>query len=287
MLGQRIGSLICLWILIPGAWAQQNLVIKGSDTLGAKMVPLLAEAFKRERDDVIFEIAAEGSTSGIAALIDGTCELAMSSRRVKPQEESMALRHGVVFHEIIVAFDAMCVIVNEKNPIEALMVKDVERIFAGDVRDWSLIGGRPRRISIYTRNTSSGTYQDWKELAMRKRDYAQSSQKLAGNEQIAAEVAQNPGGIGYVGMAYVNLPGIRIMPIIKANGERVTPDVEAIHSGAWPYARPTFFYTNGSPTGVARDFIDFVLGRVGQRIVRQAGFVPVVNFKRSLIDHDD
>ncbi len=272
--------LILIWMVI---WAQetsarQNLVIKGSDTLGAKMVPLLAEAFKSNRKDISFEIAAEGSTSGIAALIDKTCDLAMSSRSVKPQEESVALRRGVVFHEIIVAFDALCVIVNEKNPLYELKLKDVERIFSGDIRDWSLIGGGVGRISIYTRNTSSGTYQDWKELAMRKRDYARFSQKLAGNEQIAAEVANNPRGIGYVGMAYVNLRGIRVMPIIKPDGMRVTPSIESIQSGAWPYARPTYFYTNGPPMGAAKDFIDFVLGPIGQRIVQQAGFVPAIQF---------
>jgi phosphate transport system substrate-binding protein len=275
----RVSILILIsLVMIDEGRAQQNLVIKGSDTLGAKMVPLLAEAFKREHSNVSFEIAAEGSTSGIAALIDSTCQIAMSSRSVKPEEESVALGRGVMFHEIIVAYDAMCVIVNESNPLQELKFKDVEGIFTGDVRDWSLIGGKRGRISVYTRNTSSGTYQDWKELAMRKRDYARSSQKLSGNEQIAAEVAKNIGAIGYVGMAYVKLPGIRVMPIIKADGTLVKPSVKAIQSNAWPYARPTYFYTNGVPTGVAKNFIDFVLSSKGQRIVEQAGFVPAVKF---------
>lgn len=253
---------------------REGLVIKGSDTLGAKMVPMLAEAFKRQHPEIHFEIAAEGSTSGIAALIDGTCNIAMSSRTVKAQEESVAMGKGVTFYPIVVAYDAMCVIVNVDNPITALRVRDVEGIFTGDIKDWSLIGGRRGRISVYTRNTSSGTYQDWKELAMRKRDYALHSQKLAGNEQIAAEVARNPHGIGYVGMAYVNLPGVRTISVVRGDGIRIEPTLEDIQKGRWPYARATYFYTNGEPKGTVRRFVEFVLSPTGQRIVEIAGFVP-------------
>jgi len=101
----------------------------------------------------------------------------------------------------IVAFDGTAVIVNSANPVSALTKRQVEQIFAGDITDWSAVGGNPGAISIYTRNTSSGTYSDFKDLAMKKRDYAGSSQKMAGNEQIVAEVAKNPSGIGYVSMA--------------------------------------------------------------------------------------
>src|SRR3954462_6869119 len=180
----------------------ERLVIKGSDTLGAKLVPQLAEHFKAQNPGTTFDIAAEGSTTGIAAITDGTAQIGMSSRRAKPAEVGAATGKGVNMKPTIVAYDGIAVIVNANNPIKGLTKKQVEQIFTGEVTDWSAVGGSGGKISVYTRNTSSGTYAEFKELAMRKRDYAPTSQKLAGNEQIAAEVAKNPNGVGYVGLAY-------------------------------------------------------------------------------------
>jgi phosphate transport system substrate-binding protein len=248
----------------------QKLVIKGSDTLGAKLVPTLAEEYKAQHPGVSFEIAAEGSTTGIAAIIDGTAQVGMSSRRAKPTEVSAATAKGVTLKPIIVAYDGMAVIVNTSSPIAKLTLRQVEQIFTGDVTDWSAVGGKPGKISVYTRNTSSGTYSDWKDLAMKKRDYAKSSQKMAGNEQIAAEVAKNPNGIGYVGLAYIHSEGIKVVAI-----DGVTPSKETVLSKKYAYARPTFYYTNGEPAGEAAKFIEFSLSDAGQKIADKIGFVPV------------
>ncbi len=222
-----------------------------------------------------FEIAAEGATTGIAAITDGTAQIGMSSRRAKPTELSAALAKGVSMKPIIVAYDGIAVIVNEANPVSQLTLRQVEQIFTGDVTDWSAVGGNAGKFSIYTRNTSSGTYSDWKELAMKKRDYAGSSQKMAGNEQIASEVAKNPNGIGYVGLAYTSAPGIRVVAIIGKDGKAVLPSDETVQAKAYPYARPTFFYTNGEPTGLTAQFVEFMLGAEGQSIAKKVGFVPV------------
>ncbi len=136
-------------------------------------------------------------------------------------------------------------------------------------------GARPaepaERSPIYTRNTSSGTYSDWKELAMKKRDYAASSQKMAGNEQIAAEVGKNANGVGYVGLAYTKAGGVKVMPI-----DGVLPSsAERCMNKTYPYARPTFYYTNGEPGGLAKQFLSFTIGPAGQKIVTQVGFVPI------------
>jgi phosphate transport system substrate-binding protein len=187
----------------------EKLVIKGSDTLGAKLVPQLAEQFKSQNPGTTFDIAAEGSTTGLAAIIDGTADIGMSSRRARPAEMAAGTSKGKNMKPTIVAYDGLGVIVNSSNPITGLNKKQVEQIFTGDVTDWSAVGGPPGKISIYTRNTSSGTYSDWKELAMKKRDYAKGSQKMAGHEQIAAEVGKNKNGIGYVGLAYMKAGGIR------------------------------------------------------------------------------
>src|SRR5947207_3796721 len=247
-----------------------TLVIKGSDTLGAKLVPQLAEEFKAQHPGTTFNIAAEGSTTGISAIIDGTAQIGMSSRPTKPEEIAAAKAKGVNFKETIVAYDGIAVIVNAANPIKALTKKQVEQIFAGDVTDWSALGGSGGKISVYTRNTSSGTYSEFKELAMKKRDYAPDSQKMARNAQIAQEVGKQPNGAGYGGLPYVKASGIKVAAIDGA-----MPSKETVLGKTYPYARPTCYYTDGEPTGLAKQFGDFTLSDAGQKIVEQVGFVPI------------
>ena len=246
------------------------IVIKGSDTLGAKLVPQLAEQFKAQHPGTTFDIAAEGSATGFAALLDKTAAIGMASRPAKPEEIANGKAKGVDLKETIVAYDGIAVIVNTANPIKGLTKKQVEQVFTGEITDWSAVGGSGGKISVYTRNTSSGTYAEFKELAMKKRDYAPDSQKLAGNEQIAQEVGKNPNGVGYIGLAYTKASGIKVVPIDGAS-----PSKESVLAKSYPYARPTFFYTNGEPTGVVKEFIDFTVGPEGQKIVEQVGFVPI------------
>jgi len=247
-----------------------TIVIKGSDTLGAKLVPQLAEQFKSQHPGTTFDIAAEGSATGFAALIDKTAAIGMASRPAKPEEIANGKAKGVEMKETIVAYDGIAVIVNTANPVKGLTKKQVEQIFTGEITDWSAVGGSGGKISVYTRNTSSGTYAEFKELAMKKRDYAPDSQKLAGNEQIDQEVGKNPNGVGYVGLAYTKATGVKVVPIDGAS-----PSKESVLGKSYPYARPTFFYTNGEPTGVVKEFIDFIVGPDGQKIVEQVGFVPI------------
>src|SRR5256885_15286934 len=161
------------------------LVINGSGTLGEKLVPQRAEHFKAEHPGTTFDIAAEGSTTGIAAIIDGTAEIGMSSRRAKSSEVGAASAKGKNMKPTIVAHDGIAVIVNSANPVKSLTKKQVEQIFTGDVTDWSAVSGSAGKISAYTRNTSSGTYSEFKELAMKKRDYPPDSHKMAGQRKKA------------------------------------------------------------------------------------------------------
>jgi phosphate transport system substrate-binding protein len=255
---KRIYLSLITAIALMGSVYADRLVIKGSDTLGAKLVPQLAEQFKAQTPGTTVDIAAEGSTTGIAAIIDGTAQIGMSSRRAKPAEISAAAAKGVNMKPTIVAYDGIGVIVNAANPIKGLTKKQVEQIFTGDITDWSAVGGSGGKISVYTRNTSSGTYSDWKELAMKKRDYAPGSQKMA----------------GYVGLAYMKAGGIKVVPI-----EGQMPSQKAVIDKTWPYARPTFYYTNGEPSGVARQFVDFTVSPTGQKIVDRVGFVPIKEMK--------
>jgi phosphate transport system substrate-binding protein len=266
---KSVVTLLALMAVVVQSKADR-LVIKGSDTLGAKLVPQLAEQFKSQHPGTTFDIAAEGSTTGIAAIIDGTAEIGMSSRRAKSSEIGAATAKGRNMKPTIVAYDGIAVIVNSGNPVRTLTRKQVEQVFTGEVSDWSAVGGSGGKISIYTRNTSSGTYSDFKELAMKKRDYAGGSQKMAGNEQIASEVGKNPNGIGYVGMAYIKASGVKVVSI-----EGATPSVKSVQDHSYPFWRPTFYYTNGEPSGLARQFVDFTISAAGQKIVSRVGFVPI------------
>jgi len=247
----------------------QTLSIKGSDTLGAKLVPQLAEAFKAAGNaGVKFEIAAEGSTTAFPALANGTAQIGMSSREVKDDERTFCRTKGVYIKEHPICYDMLCVIVNKNSPLAKLTKDQVAKIFTGQVKDWSEIGGAPGKISIYTRNTSSGTYKDWQKLAMGGRDYPSSSLKMAGNEQIAQEVAKNKNGIGYVGLAYAKTAGTKTVLIdgvepVSANAKKYT------------YARLCYFYAPDKPSAEAEAFMKYVECDAGQDIVRKVGFIPV------------
>jgi phosphate transport system substrate-binding protein len=262
-------SLLAL-LSVCAAQADDNLVIKGSDTLGAKLVPQLADAYKQDHKDVNFNIAAEGSTTGIAAIIDGTAQIGMASRRAFPAEISAGSANGKTLKPTIVAYDGIAIIVNNANGVKKLTKKQVEAIFTGEITDWSAVGGQPGTISVYTRNTSSGTYSDFKKMAMSAKDYAASAQKMAGNEQIAGEVGKNPNGVGYVGMAYLDAAGIHPVAV-----DGILPSVSTVRGHTYALSRSTFYYTNGEPTGEAKGFLDFTLSPAGQKIVKEVGFVPL------------
>lgn len=253
------------------AKAIETIVIKGSDTLGAKMVPQLAEAFKAEMSaqgiEVAFEIAAEGSSTGIASVIDGTAEIGMSSRDVKEKEIAKAKARGVEMNIITVAKDAIAIIVNEANPLNSIELSQIELIFSGDIINWSALSLQTGKISIYTRNTSSGTYATFQKMALSSRNYGNDTQKMAGNEQIATEVAGNINGIGYIGLAYLNTPGIKVFSVDGAYPE----------SRDYPLARPLYYVTNNEKqlSPIAQKFIDFTLSPAGQEIVKRVKFLPV------------
>jgi phosphate transport system substrate-binding protein len=247
----------------------QTLSLKGSDTLGAKLVPQLAEGFKAAGNkNVKFEIAAEGSTTAFPALANGTAQIGMSSRKIKDDERTFCRTKGVYIKEHLICYDMICVIVNKNSPVAKLTKAQVAKIFTGQIKDWSEIGGAPGAISIYTRNTSSGTYKDWQKLAMGGRDYPSSSLKMAGNEQIAQEVAKNKGGIGYVGLAYAKTAGTKTLTI---------DDVEPAAKSAktYAYSRPCFLYAPDKPSAEATAFMSYIGSAAAQEIVRRVGFIPV------------
>ena len=246
---------------------QTKLVIKGSDTLGAKMVPQLAEAYKAAGNNVSFEIAAEGSSSCFTALLSGTADFGMSSRGIKASEKNKFASSGKEAVEHVAGVDMIAVIVNEANGVKKLTKDQIAGIFTGTITDWSEVGGKAGTINVYTRNTSSGTYKTFQKLAMNKKDYGKNSQKMAGNEQIAQETAKDINGIGYVGLAYVKKDGIAPVAV-----DGVLPD--PAKANEYALSRNLYYYSIGQPTGEAAKFITWATTAAeAGKIIESVGFI--------------
>jgi len=246
-----------------------KIVIRGSDTLGAKMVPQLSEAYKEAGNTVSFEIAAEGSSTAFTNLLAGTADIGMSSRNIKDSEVDEFTAKGMEIKDWIGAYDMIGVIVNEANGIENITLAQVEGIFTGDITDWSEVGGKAGPISVYTRNTSSGTYKSFQEMAMNKRDYGADTQKMAGNEQIAAEVAKNESGFCFVGTATTEKEGIKA---IAVDGVALEPK----NAADYPIARSLHYYTiEGKLSDAAKAFLEWATtdAKAGE-VVSRVGFIP-------------
>jgi phosphate transport system substrate-binding protein len=260
---------LALGALMTGAAFAEKLVIMGSDTLGAKMVPQLKEAYVAAGNKTDFEIAAEGSSQAFTNLLAGTANIGMSSRDAKDEEKNQFTAKGQTLTEHVAGWDMIAVVVNDKNGVRNLTLKQIEGIFTGDIKDWSEVGGAAGTISIYTRNTASGTYKSFQELAMSKRDYGSETKKMAGNEQIATEVAANVNGIGYVGLAYSEKDGLRAA---KVEGVTAKPKNKA----EYPLSRKLFYYTIGEPSGETKKFLDWAItSDAAKAIVEKVGFIPV------------
>jgi phosphate transport system substrate-binding protein len=260
---------IVLGAALTATVSAQKIVIKGSDTLGAKMVPQLAEAYKAGGAKADFEIAAEGSSVCFTSLLAKTADLGMSSREAKDSEKNEFIAKGRQLVEHLAAWDMIAVIVNEANGIRNLTMKQIEGIFTGDITDWQPVGGKPGKISVYTRNTSSGTYKSFQEMAMNKRDYGPQTQKMAGNEQIASEVATNPNGIGYVGLAYSEKSGVKSVQVEKVTAKSRFKD-------KYPLSRKLYYYTDGEPAGEVAKFLKWATtSKEAMEVVDRVGFIPL------------
>lgn len=259
---------LAVLVLSSLALAQEKLAVKGSDTLGAKMLPRLIEAYQTAGNQVTFEIEDKGSSTAFTNLLGGTADIGMSSRQVKDNEVEMFAAKGQELVEHVAAIDMIAIIVNEKNPISSLSLEEIEGIFTGEISDWSEVGGVPGSISTYTRNEQSGTYKTFQKLGMAQRDYGSNTQKMEGNEPIASEVADNSAGIGYVGLAYAGKSGVKAVAV---------EDVLPVPSNKDEYklARKLFYYTVGQPTGAAEKFLGWIASdEEAQEVISKVGFIP-------------
>lgn len=247
--------------------AEEKLTLKGSDTLGATLMPKLSEAYRATGKKVKFSISAEGSSTAFPALLNGKADIGMSSRKITAEESAMFRSAGAGVNQTVLCMDGIAVIVNAANPVKGLTKAQVRQILSGEITDWGAVGGHGA-ISVFTRSATSGTYMELRRLAMAQRSAAPNARKMAGNAQIAAKVAKNPGGIGYVSLAFSHQAGTKTLPI-----DGVLPDEKAVRSLKYPYGREVYLYTTKAASGVVRDFVTFCASPSAIRVIREVGFV--------------
>jgi len=263
-----------------GAAGTQTIQLKGSDTM-VNLGQAWAEAFMKENPDVSVSVTGGGSGTGIAALINGTTDVAECSRAMTPEEIQQAKAQGRNPNEIQVAWDGIAVIVNPGSPVPQLTIDQLADIFTGKVTNWKQVGGANAKIVILSREVNSGTHVYFKEHVLQKgdktskADYATAALLMPSSQAIHDEVAQNLQAIGYVGLGYVDNKVKALKVAARAGEPFVAPSPQTIVNKQYPISRPLFFYTNGDPIGAVKTFVDFVLGPEGQQVVSQLDFVPL------------
>ncbi len=250
------------------AMAAENLVVKGSTTV-LPIAQAAGEAFMKKNPAINVSISGGGSGDGIKALIDKTTDIADSSRDLKPEEVQLAESKGVKPKGFEVAYDAIVPIVNPANPVKDLTVEQLSLIYQGKIESWKELGGPEKKITVISRDTSSGTYETWENKVLKKAKVTAKAQLQASNGAIVQVVSKNKYAIGYIGLGYLN----KTVKGLKVDGIQAT--AETALSGKYPVSRPLYMFTNGEPTGPAGKFINFVLSTEGQAIVKKEGFVPI------------
>ncbi len=273
--------LAALLYVVP-VWAQNNaarkpvITIKGSDTM-VILVQRWTEMFP-DKTKVQFQVTGGGSGTGISALINGTTDICSSSRPMKPSEiKQIREKYHYNGLEIRVARDGIAVYLNVSNPVQNLTVGQVKRIFTGEITNWKELGGQDARIMLYSRENNSGTYEFFKEHVLQKQDFSSQTQHMVGTGALVNAIAKDPNAIGFGGIAYAS--GVKPAALaFNENSRYVLPNEAEILSGNYPVSRLLYFYMKERPSGVTQEFIDWVIGKNGQSVVTEVGYLPTKKF---------
>jgi len=260
---------------------KNSIQIRGSDT-EVNLVQRLSEAYMENVPEVSIAVTGGGSGTGIAALINGQTDIANSSRPMKNAEIKQANAKGIEPVPIMFALDGLAIITHESLPVKSLNLNEVADIFKGKITNWSKVGGTDMEISMYGRQSNSGTFIYFRDTVL-KGDYSPSVLRMNGTAQIVEAVRKDKAGIGYVGIGYiVNVKGnvISGINVLKLAGDAISTGVsplesENVKSGKYPLSRPLFQYTNGKPEGNLLEFIQFELSDEGQKLIENEGYYPI------------
>ncbi|MBC7260697.1 MAG: phosphate ABC transporter substrate-binding protein [Chloroflexi bacterium] len=252
---------------------------KGSDTM-VNLALAWAEAYMQLHPEMRISVTGGGSGTGIAAMINGTVDIANATREMKPEEIAAAKANGITPVEFVVARDAIAVVVHPSNPVQRLTLRQISDIYTGKITNWRQVGGENRPIVLLSRESNSGTYVYFLENVIRlgKKDsdllFSPDTLLMPSSEGISCEVRQNPNAIGYDGLGYVT-PDQKVIAVAKdESSPYVLPSVETVNDGTYPIARPLYMYTAGEPHGQVKAYLDWILSE-GQPLVTELGFVPL------------
>ena len=257
----------CLAIGAGAAFAE-NIVIKGSTTV-LPIAQVTLEAYMKANPGAKISLSGGGSGEGIKALIDGSTDIANSSREIKRSEVELAKSKGVEPKEIAVAIDAIVPIVNPKNRVKDLTIDQLSQIYQGKITNWKEVGGDDLQIVVISRDSSSGTFEAWAEMVLNKAKVTPKAQLQASNGSIVQAISKNRYAIGYIGIGYIN----KTVKPLTVNG--VAASAKTALSKEFPVSRFLYMYTNGEPKGETAKFIKFILSSEGQKLVAKEGFVPL------------
>jgi len=265
--------LVALALAAPALAGAGTLTVKGSDTM-VILAQRWAEDYMKKNPGKKVQVTGGGSGTGIAALVNGTTDIATSSRAMKADEQAKVRdRYSTLPTEIPVAKDGLAVYVHESNPVGQLTLEQLRGIYLGDVTRWNQVGGPDAPIVLYSRENSSGTYVFFKDHVLAGEDFAASAQTLPGTAAVVNAVSKERLGIGYGGAAYAK--GVKELKIAGQDGQGWLPSAENVKSGKYPLSRPLFMYTRAKPSGETKQFIDWCLSPEGQAIVTQVGYFPI------------
>jgi phosphate transport system substrate-binding protein len=260
---------IIFTLIIPISQAgEKQIVVQGSTTV-LPIAQAAAEVFMQNNPQADLSIRGGGSGNGIAALIDGTCDIADSSRPMKDKEILLCQEKGVSPVPHIIAMDGIAVIVHTSNPIQGLTMEQIIDIYIGKITNWKELGGEDQKIVLVSRDSSSGTYEIFETIVLQGKKVTPNSLSQTSNQTVATIISTTKGAIGYVGLGYVS----NNVKALKVN--EVIPEKAMVINGTYPISRPLFMYTNGAPQGIAKDFIKFIWSEEGQKIVEEQGFLPL------------
>ena len=261
-------SALVLCFVANVVWAG-NIVIKGSTTV-LPIAQKVAEAYMKEHPDVKITISGGGSGNGIKALIDGSTDIADSSRFIKEKEVKLAVERGAYPVPFAVAYDCIVPVVHPSNSVTNITMQQLKDIYMGKIKNWKEIGGPDRMIVVISRDSSSGTFEVWHEKVLKKERVFPGALLQASNGAVAQAVANNKNAIGYIGLGYVNdsVKGLMV--------DRIRGSEETTLNGTYPISRPLYMFTPGWPKGDTLNFINYVTNpEKGQKLVRATGFVPL------------
>ena len=264
------------------ATQRQNIKDIGSDTI-VNLALAWAQAYGAGRPEVNVSVTGGGSGTGLAALINGTADLANASRAITPEEIAKAKANGITPVQHVVARDAIAVLVNPANPVTQLTLPQLSALYTGQLTNWLQVGGQNRPVVLLSRESNSGTHVYFLANVVRLGDakspllFSPDTLLLPSSEGISSEVRQNPNAIGYDGLGYVT-SDMRTVAVAAADGQPyVLPSIDTVNDKSYPVARDLYIYSNGEPTGAIKAYLDWIVGPDGQKIVAQLGFVPVKN----------